>query len=324
MTPSMTGKKNKSSNLSKLDYDPNAYKYLEYISLEYPSQTIIKDEFEDSPGLIISQCNGENSSIIQLNFNDLDSNADFNHNKYDIDCEINRLKMNNNFLIGTSDKKAFIMNKNFEIQYEFFKNFSYGLDLKNNLSIFGTQKGKILIFDILKNDKKSLKIHEKEINSLKLENNLIFTASNDYFLKITDLRTNEKIKEIKNNSDINSIDILENNLIYGDDKGKSYFYDIRSFNLLEKIENLISPINSILFTSIDSFLTVSDHQISFYDLSLLPEENWPENQFLYFKHMGQSFYKEICRIDDKFCVTSADGICIFKPVDEIESDSSLE
>lgn len=296
---------------------PEAYKYLEYISVEYPSQTICKQD----KNLIFTQSNGKKSSLISAKFKNLEKNAKFIWDRSPLDCEINRLRCNEQVIVGISDKKTMIFNKELEIECEILKSFSYGLDVNKEKAFLGTKSGKIVIYDLINDKKETFKPHEKGIDGLRISENLLFSASNDKTLIITDLRTMEAARTIKNDCDINTVDINNNSFIYGDDNGIVTHCDLRNEKIEEKIKWHKSPINSVYFSTENIFASVSDEQVALFDTSLVPEKDWTAHHWLWFVHRGQKFYKEICTLEDKWAVTSVDGIAIFQPVQELEEDS---
>lgn len=304
----------------KLEHDPQAYIYLEYISLEYPSQTIINK----SGNLLLAQCHETHSSLINLKFNNLKKNAKFKHQKYLIDCEINRLRANDQVIIGISDNKALIFNNEYEPEVEINKSFSFGLAINQTKGFFGTKKGKVLIYDLCSDKKECIQLHKKGIDAISINDNYLYTVSNDHTFKITDLRNNENIRKFENNCDVNAIDTYDPYFVIGDDNGFLHFCDIRKDNTIEKIKWHQNPINSVYFQSQEIFAGISDEQVALFDTSLESSDDWNEHKWLWFVHRGQKYYKEACLIDDIWCVTSLQGVCLFKPlnsvINEIDTD----
>ncbi|KRH93683.1 Ribosome Assembly protein, partial [Pseudoloma neurophilia] len=122
----------------QLEHIPEAYDYLEYINVEYPSQTICEI---NGNNLLFSQCNGSNSSLILANFKDLNANAQFTYDKMTVDSEINRIRRNNSVIVANSDHKGYIFNSEFNLRCEIHKSLSYGLDVTQEKAYFGTQAG---------------------------------------------------------------------------------------------------------------------------------------------------------------------------------------
>lgn len=296
-----------------LEHLPEAYEYLEYISVEYPSQTICAND----QNILFAQSNKEKSSLISATFKNLNKNARFTYDKLPISFEINRIRRNDQVIVAISDHKGLVYNHNLELEIEINKSFSFGLDCNTERAFFGTQNGKIVNYDLLNDTKESIKIHQSGIDSLKTQGDLLYSASNDKTLAITDLRTKLPIRRIKNNCDVNAVDVHGNFFIYGDDNGIIHYFDMRNEKIHEQIKWHESPINSLCFSTENIFASVSDEQIALYDTTLIAEEGWTAHKWLWFVHKGQQSYKEACFLDDKWVTTSTDGIAIFKPTQEM-------
>ncbi|KRH94902.1 Ribosome Assembly protein, partial [Pseudoloma neurophilia] len=216
--------------------------------------------------------------------------------------------------------KGYIFNSEFNLRCEIHKSLSYGLDVTQEKAYFGTQAGKTIIFDLKDDKKQTIQIHNQGIDGLKCQDTLLYTASNDSTLKITDLRTEKQIRTIQNDSDINSVDVKDHFFIFGDNNGILYHCDLRNEKIKEEIKWHNSAINSVYFATDSIFASVSDEQVALFDTNLVEEEGWTAHHWLWFVHRGQKFYKEICVLEDKWAVTSADGIAIFKPVEALDDD----
>ncbi|ELQ76198.1 Ribosome Assembly protein [Trachipleistophora hominis] len=294
----------------QLEVNSEAYSYLEYITLEYPSQTVITHRSK----VLVAQ-GGKHPTIVELKFKNLRKNADFKHKKAKIRGNINRIRSNSHLIVAVGDDKAFFMDNRLEKEAELFGPFSYGLTLTNEYIFMTTRSGEIIKMDIVDQSKNVLKVHEKGIDGLAFVNDLIFSASNDNTLKITDVRTGQTVYTYQSDNNINSVDATNDNFLFGDDSGTVFLNEMRNFKNIDQIKWHKSPINAVKFKNADVFCSLSDEQVCLWDKSF--EEEWEYHKYLYFVHQGQSYYKECAFLDDFIITTSQDGLAIFKPIEEV-------
>lgn len=293
----------------QLEVNSEAYSYLEYITLEYPSQTIITHRNK----VLVAQ-GSESASIVELTFKNLRKNAKFKHKQRNLKGNVNRIRSNSNMIIAVGDDMAYFMNNKLEIDVELINTFSYGLVLTNDYIFLTTQEGEIIKMDIVDQSKDVFQVHSKGIDGLAFANGLLFSASNDNTLKVTDIRSEQTVYTYQSDVNINSVDATNDNFLFGDDSGTVFLSEMRNFKNMEKIHWHKSPISAVKFKDTDVFCTLSDEQVCLWDRGF--EEDWEYHNYLYFVHQGQNYYKECTFLDEYIITTSQDGLAIFKPVEE--------
>ena len=311
------------ANTVDLKTTERAYDQLEYLSIEWPSQSVLfisKDELV--VGMNASEESGESSSLLILNFSDCDNYCEldaFRAKQIKSDL-LNRLAYieNKELIVGISDNSLSIFNRE-----KFLKkiegSFDYGLTVFNN-EIFAASDGAVKIYDIDLNLIRSIDLHSKEINSLVVKDSILYSSSNDKTVKIYDLKKDEIIYSKEFDSDINSVALSPDGttLVFGDDEGKLYL--LKNKKILETIEWHRSPINSVRFIDNDNFISISNEQVALWDRSM--EDEWDYHKYLFFVHQGAKEYRDATVVpgfEDEYLIltTSMDGLCFFKPVSEI-------
>lgn len=295
----------------KLEVDETVYSLLEYISLEWPSQTVI-----NSLSNIYVATNPvelkDTANIIKFNFadtNNFSNFKDFTYDKKFINTNYNRMRIKDTNLICISDNSLDILKVDDCVKLESVDGkYGYGLDVSDNI-VVGNKSGKITMFNDSLKVMNEYKYHNGSVESIVFYNNILYTGSCDYSLKGFDMRSEETVFEYKNKCDINAVDYCDNKLIAGCDDGIILLTDLRN-NMTEKIKWHDSPISYIKWKNKYEFVSCSDEQVTIWDTSF--EEEWEHHKYLRFVHQGQKLYKEICFIDDMYVVTSVDGLCFFK------------
>lgn len=328
---------------TNLEVEEDAYEKLEYISLEWPSQTVsIKDNH-----IFIAPNSESDFHIMRITLEKINNNIVINEKfkikKTLVKQNVNRIRCSN-FLYAVSDnyilKFDFELNlidsydsqslvksdsnqENHEKVYNDNNNnkllddnkIGYGLIATNDACYF-TLSGDLYILKekpilIYKN------LHEKEINDIKIINNFILTVSNDKKLHILNLNNKKIIKTIIFDSEINSITKNNENIVIGLDSGIISIYDYKiedefMINFKENISWHKSSISIVNFVNVDTLVTLSDEQVTLWDLNF--EDEWQYHKYLHFVHAGQNYYKDVDVLDDMIVTTSLDGLCFFKPV----------
>lgn len=296
------------ANFDQLEPDESVYSLLEYISLEWPSQSL---DFKDCNLYVATNPANGSPKIIKFDLsatNNLTIIRNFNSKSYEIEDSLNRLRCFNNYLLGLSDNNLNIY-RDFKPIVTKNEKFGYGLAFNDTNIVAGLRNGNLKIFDHELNDIKKIKLHTASIESIKIYENCLFTASCDKTSKGYDTRSENVFFDIKNDCDFNAIDVTDNKVILGDDKGRIKIVDLRN-NLEENIEWHKSPISYVKYKNNTEFISCSDEQVALWDMSF--EEEWDYHKYLRFVHQGQKFYKEAVFVDETVITTSYDGLCFFK------------
>ncbi|KAI5151614.1 hypothetical protein ENBRE01_2260 [Enteropsectra breve] len=294
---------------SGLEVDERAYKMLEYINLEWPAQSIAVIDSQLYLGTNPDMESG--NPVMELIAIDLSSNdfENLKHRESRIDKFVNKLRIN---------KKIFALADNSLSSYSLSLgkikslpgDFGYGLFVTDEHVFAGTFAGSLHIYDHDLNLISNWQLHGNSIEAIAVENNLIYTASVDKTVKITDME-GKCLKTIENEAEINCLDVRNGKIIYGDDDGMVHLVDTET----EKKETISwhqSSVAAVQWRDNDIFASCSDEQLCLWDISL--EEEWDYHKYLLFVHQGQEFYKDIAFDGDKVITTALDGLCVFVPV----------
>ena len=113
------------------------------------------------------------------------------------------------------------------------------LDKKTNNLVSSSSNGDISIWD-LKNYKEihSLKKHQWDVFSIAIDNDKLFTGSDDYSIKMWDIKSGKLLKNLKSahGGSINSLLVYKNMLISASDDKLIYVRDIESGKLLHILD----------------------------------------------------------------------------------------
>lgn len=295
----------------ELNLDEEAYNLIEYIELEWPSQSI---DICDSRIYIGTSSNdqkaNENGSLIEINL----SNTNFQNLKWrksNIGKSINKIRIMD-YIFVLDDTSLAKYDLNFNLLAEQTGHYGHAMFLTEKEVFVGTVSGNVECYDHQLNKKFEFKIHEKAIEAIGYENGMIFTGSSDHSLKISKV-DGSLIDEIKLDSDVNCLDVRNGKVVYGDDKGVIGIYDVNDRSR-EVIEWHTSSISLIRWRDNEIFASGSDEQLCLWDITLEEDPEIDFNKYLLFVHQGQKFYKDCCFEESKVICTSQDGICIFEPI----------
>lgn len=302
----------------ELEVSEDAYNVMEYISLDWPAQSI--DIFRgftvvlgtnppegSTPGMV---------SIDLLPTNGMRKPGKMKISKRNIKESYNKVRVNGEMVYCLSDSKLVVHNSKFDEVYgrEISQGLGYGLCFGNTGCVFGTRSGEVSINDWNFNEISMINIHEDSIEGLCHHDNMIFSGSCDHSIGITDIRTKKSVFQKKFEYDINAVDFNGDNMLaFGDDNGVIRLMDIRNYSM-EEVNRHKTPISCLKWRDADILASGSDEQVCIWDISLDPSE---EDGYLLFVHQGQKFYKDItfCRGDSNYVITtSVDGLCVFYPI----------
>lgn len=298
-----------SKNMEELEPDEKVYAILEYISLDWPSQTITNrnDKFYAA-----TNPDNDKANIIELDFYNSKNYTEFksvNLNKFEVDQSYNRIRINNEHLFCLSDNTFDVYSTNkMKRVHTLSDDYGYGIALEEKIAL-GHKNGKITIYDYNFNIIHDIKHHTNSVESIVISENIIYSASCDKTSKGIDLRSNQIVFEHNDNCDINAIDYFDNKILLGLDNGNIVHIDKRN-NAKENIKWHSTPISFVKWKTSNEFVSCSDEQVAIWDSTY--EEEWEFHKYLRFVHQGQKFYKEVVIVDDIYAVTSVDGLCFFK------------
>ncbi|KAF9764504.1 Glutamate-rich WD repeat-containing protein 1 [Nosema granulosis] len=297
-----------------LSYEEEAYVFIDYISLDWPSQTV--DCFNSNNVVIGTNPNEGDGKIVSFDLEDFKGSKDgdkLKHNEKTIPKPLNRIRCKN-AIYGVSDDGFYIYNFDLETLHskDMVEGAGYGLCTTEDGAYFSSMEG--MVYKINDKGLDTFKVHKGSIESLSFGNNLLFSCSTDRSAKVTDVRSRDVVFDKKYACDINAIDFNQENIfVFGDDAGLLRVVDLRSLDTCINIDWHKTSISSVRWKDSDVFISSSDQQVCIFDLTL--EEDWTYEKYLLFVHQGQKFYKDMCfTSSDSVVTTSIDGLCLFKPI----------
>ena len=312
-----------------------AYKYLDYLDVEWPSQSICVMNAR----LFFSSFNETNiekniGNIYSISLDDFISRSLKNIRTIPIQFYINRFRSINEQVFFISDNILGKINEKYQFTYITVSfDLSFGFYLCDQYIYIGTKDGALCIYDHDLNFISQYKIHLNSIETITIFNNVIYTASADKTIKKTIINNDNFLSEIiyEGIAEINSIDIQNNILIFGDDNGMIGI--INNDNLYKICNWHKSSIEMVHIKNDDElvFGACSQEQVTVWDLTLENNSNIiidsslslkivqneieiNKKDFLLFVHQGQQFYKDIVFYNNKTITTSINGICLFQPI----------
>ncbi|KCZ81608.1 hypothetical protein H312_00932 [Anncaliia algerae PRA339] len=300
----------------ELIVDESAYTLLEYISVDWPSQSI--ELLSNDEVIIATNPISDDPSFVRFNFDRTDNYNDmdnFYFDKMQASSSFNRIRTFKNNIFCIADDSFCIYNKGFNLIKEYKDKFGYGLTHINEKVCASLHSGAIKLIDYNRNKVEERPLHSSSIESLDSFESMIFSASTDKSIKFTDIRTKESVYSQKFSSDINAIaHNKENFVVFGDDDGLLRLMDIRNHQI-EEIRWHNTPISMVKFKNEDEFISASDEQVVLWDKGF--EEEWEYHKYISFVHQGQKLYKDFCWNENEvYFTTSYEGICIFSPQQE--------
>jgi ribosome assembly protein RRB1 len=312
----------------RLEVDESAYKFLEYISLDWPAQSL--DIYKGLTVVLGTNPVDDVPALVSIDFG---PTGDFKRMEKTVikrtPCEesYNRVRVTSNMVYALSDKKLVIHNSSMEQVYqrERKEGLGYGLCFSKYGYSYGTRTGGIFLNDWANREVEILRTHQGSVESLSFSNELLFSASCDHSIAMTDVRSCKKVFSRKFGCDINAIDSNDEHLVaFGDDDGVIRLMDIRNHSI-EEIRWHKSGIACIKWRDQETFASSSDEQVCIWDTSI--EEEWEYEKYLLFVHQGQKYYKDItfCK-GNRDCVvtTSIDGLCAFRPISFCDEEVGLD
>lgn len=331
-----------------MELNANIYQVLEYINLDWPSQTIevVGEKLFAGTCPSTSRAYGEEADRMRREGRPLQKVtireddlvpylvcADLSHTeaftnmgevaftKRKTGMPANRLRARDGVLYAVTDKKVSAYAYSCTKRSEARGAFGYALLPAAGSVFVGTSAGDIVSFSPALVEQRTFSgIHKKEVEDLCLVGeHSVASVGNDGNLSLLDLRSGEHGCHYKNGKFVHLNSVAHNGdnaLLTGDDKGVLRLHDKRKQNeALETIKFHASPITHVDFATRDVFASSSDCELCMWDMSFT--EEWDHHRYLGFVHQGQSYYKDFRFIDEKtIATTSLDGICIFRPKTE--------
>lgn len=302
---------------ANLEVEEAAYNVLEYISLDWPAQSIDiargftivlgTNPMDRRPGMVSVDLYPTRGMSVP------DKMKIF---KKSVDESYNRVRVNGETVYCMSDRNVVLHDLEFkEIRgRECNEQLGYGLCFNRSGCVFGMRAGEVSVNDWEFNETQRTKIHEGSVESLCADGNMLFSASCDHSVAFTDLRTGKNVHRVRFGCDVNAIDFNGGNMVaFGDDEGVVRMMDVRN-HAVEEVGRHKSAVSCLRWRDEDTCASGSDEQVCLWDVSLDSAE---EGGYLLFVHQGQRFYKDVafCRGDNNYVVTtSIDGLCVFQPI----------
>ncbi|KAI5168781.1 ribosome assembly protein RRB1 [Pancytospora epiphaga] len=289
-----------------LEVDERAYTLLEYLNLEWPAQSI---SVKDSKIYLGTNPQEGSAELISVDIKD----TDYQNLKYKdakINYQINKIRVGRH-IYAIADKHLLVYERD---TLKFLRaaegDFGYGLCVTEDVIYAGERDGYLCKYTHDLELIERVKMHKASIEAIGISDGRIFTGSVDHTLKVSDVNGNV-VKEMKNNSDINCLDINGDKLVYGDDDGCIKLVDVRNFEA-EEISWHTTPISAVRWKDAEVFASCSDEQVCLWDTSFVDE--WDFHKYLLFVHQGQRMYKDVDFDDKRVITTAIEGISIFTPV----------
>ncbi|OQS53670.1 hypothetical protein EHP00_1100 [Ecytonucleospora hepatopenaei] len=293
----------------ELECDEDAYNILNCLKLDLPSQSIcIHNNY-------IVYCkmadnSFKTSKLCIIHADDFESQNVEAIEEFDIDFYVNRIRNFNNSLIllGDSDLAIFENKKFWKFPNTQNFKFGFGLCVFERKIYAGTSDGKILVLTEKMEIDEIIEMHKSQIDSIVFYDKEMYSSSSK-----GGIYKNKKLI-FENTTDVNSLDIKSNLLVFGDEEGS---IGIINGNVCYKINDWHkSSIECIKFNKNvegeEVLFACSEEQVSMWDLSLENEEKIIFNtdikisdavtetvevknneSFLLFVHQGFRQYKDI-------------------------------
>lgn len=296
-----------------LEVDEEAYNILEYIDCEWPSLSVDNLGTKVYAGTFPDESCSHSPELVSLDL----SNTDFSRlvfNKSTIKQQINKIRVSKSFIYGMSDNFVNKFSPSGKMIAEVKGSFGFAIYVTEKHVVAGTSNGLIKVFNLDLKLIKEFKASDLSVECVCTDDKVIIAGSTDHTVRIFDFDGN-MLKQIDNDCDINAVDIKNEIIVFGDDKGMLFKYDLKS-EKQECIKWHCSPISFIRWRDDDIFASGSDEQLCLWDITL--EEEYEEGsdipKNLLFVHQGEKFFKDCCFVHNMVVSTSENGICVFEPV----------
>lgn len=298
-----------------LEVEEEAYNVLEYVSLDWPAQSI--DTAPEFNIVLGTNPVGEEPRMVRIDLSQTDGLSkpeEMRICKRSVDESYNKVRVRGDLVYCMSDTKVVVHGLDLEEVYRrgCDEELGYGLCFSDGGFMFGTRDGSVSVNDWECREVSRMRIHEGSVEGLCNHGGILFSASCDHSVSLTDIRTKERVFQRRFGSDINAIDFNgDNTVVFGDDEGIVRVMDIRN-NGTEELRRHKSPVSCVRWRDREVFVSGSDEQVCIWDTTL---DGTEESGYLLFVHQGQKFYKDIGFCKEKYVVTtSIDGLCVFYPI----------
>jgi hypothetical protein len=234
--------------------------------------------------------------------------------------EINRIHSVGEKIYTVGDTCVNLYSRDLEKKASVKGDFGYGICATGSSVLCGT-KGFLGMYSLgLEKSLGTIDCRAEEIHAICLyDENTACVAGKGVWL--VDLRSGDKKLLFSSEQfDVNATGTNGGPIVLsGDDAGEVRLTDVRGGDQehVEKIRFHRSPISHVEFCGPEIFGSSSDCEVCLWDTSFT--EEWEYHKYLSFVHQGQNFYKQFRFIDEHTVVTtSLDGLCIFRPVEEMD------
>ncbi|KAL0263991.1 UNVERIFIED_CONTAM: hypothetical protein PYX00_011016 [Menopon gallinae] len=299
---------------SELQVDENAYRVLEYVSLEWPSQTV--DVVGDT-ALLATNAAGGGGSVVRMGLADTAGLARMERLRLEqtrVDRDYNRLRAGA-CVLCIADDCLDVLDGTLVRRARVAGAFAHGLDAGDGRAYCGARGGALVVIDLAGGRASERSVHRGAVESVDVSGEMVFTASCDGTVCVTDMRAHKPVLVRELGCEANAVAFNGAGLLVcGGDSGSLWVVDMRVPDVAEEIAWHRSPVCSVRWRDADVFVSCSDEQVVLWDVSFADE--WEYHRYLSFVHQGQRYYKEAAfGADGVVLTTSYDGVCIFAPVE---------
>lgn len=297
-----------------LEVDEDAYRVLEYVSLDWPSQTV---EASGDAVLVATNAAGGGGAVVRLGFGATDGYARMERmsvERVDVATDYNRLRAGA-CVVCVSDVSVDVLGGALEVRTRIGGAFAHGLAVGGERAYCGGRSGALVTVDLVCGRTSERQVHGGAVESVDVHGELVFTASCDGAVCVTDMRARECVQRRELGCEANAVGFNgDGRIVCGGESGSLWVVDMRAPECAEEIAWHRSPVSAVRWRDADVFVSCSDEQAVLWDVSFVDE--WEYHRYLSFVHQGQRYYKEAAfGADGAVFTTSYDGVCVFVPVE---------
>lgn len=299
----------------ELEVDEDVYRVREYVSLDWPSQTV--DVCGDAVLVATNAGNGGGASVVRLGLAATESYARMERLSVErgaVDADYNRLRASA-CIVCVSDESLDVLDGALAVRTRIGGAFAHGLAVEGERAYCGGRSGELVVADLGCGLTSARHVHGGAVESVDVDGGLVFTASCDGAVCVTDMRAREYVLRRELGCEANAVGYNGDGcVVCGGESGSLWVVDMRMPECAEEIAWHRSPVSSVRWRDADVFVSCSDEQVVLWDVSFVDE--WEYHRYLSFVHQGQRYYKEAAfGADGAVFTTSYDGVCIFVPVE---------
>lgn len=298
-----------------LHVNEGAYRVLEYVSLDWPSQTV--DACGDAVLVATNAGSGGGASVVRLGFAATEGYGRMERlsvERAKVDADYNRLRVGA-CVVCVSDESLDVFDGALVLRTSTRGAFAHGLAVDDGRAYCGGRTGELAVADLGCGRMSERHVHRGAVESVDVHGELVFTASCDGAVCVTDMRARECVHRRELGCEANAVGFNGDGcVVCGGESGSLWVVDMRMPECAEEIAWHRTPVSSVRWRDADVFVSCSDEQVVLWDVSFVDE--WEYHRYLSFVHQGQRYYKEaVFGADGAVFTTSYDGVCVFAPVE---------